>query len=103
MTEIDVVNWTYEQASAELRPAANMGEMEKALDRVTRAVRRKALERLTQQSADRQVLDCPTCNGALNVVHHCVRAPSSQNSAQFPLRGVMGFAATVSNTFARRT
>lgn len=70
MTETDVVQWTYEQATAALHPSASMGDMEKALDHVTRLVRRKALELMTQQSASRQALDCPTCSRALTVIHH---------------------------------
>ena len=51
MAEEDVVQWLYAGAQALLQGSPRMGDMEKALDRVSREVRRKALERLTQAAA----------------------------------------------------
>lgn len=68
MTEEDVAAWLYVQADAALNGSSTMGDMEKTLDRLSREVRRKALERLTQKGADQQALVCPTCHNTLNVV-----------------------------------
>ena len=70
MVEENVVQWLYEQAQTVLKDSPRMGDMEKALDRASREVRRKALERLTQEAATRQAFVCPTCKASLNVVEH---------------------------------
>ena len=70
MIEEAVVQWLYEGAQALLNGASRMGDMEKALERASREVRRKALERLAQDTADQQPFVCPTCKKALNVVEH---------------------------------
>ena len=70
MIEEDVVQWLYEGAQALLNGSTRMGNMEKALERASREVRRKALERLAQETADQQPFVCPTCKTALNVVEH---------------------------------
>jgi transcription initiation factor IIE alpha subunit len=70
MLEEDVVQWLYEGAQALLNGSTRMGNMEKALERASREVRRKALERLAQETADQQPFVCPTCKTALNVVEH---------------------------------
>jgi hypothetical protein len=70
MAEEDVVQWLYAGAQALLQGSPRMGDMEKALDRVSREVRRKALERLTQAAAAQQALVCPVCQSALQVVEH---------------------------------
>jgi len=70
MTEEDVATWLYTCADAALGGAASMGDMEKALERLSREVRRKALERLAQKAADQHALACPKCNKTLNVVDH---------------------------------
>ena len=70
MAEGDVVQWLYAGAQALLQGSPRMGDMEKALDRVSREVRRKALERLTQAAAAQQALVCPVCQSALQVVEH---------------------------------
>jgi len=70
MVEQDVVQWVYEGAQALLNGSSRMGDMEKALDRACREVRRKALERWTQETARQQPLICSTCQSALNVVEH---------------------------------
>ena len=54
MLEEDVVRWLYEGAQALLNGSTRMGDMEKALERASREVRRKALERLAQETADQQ-------------------------------------------------
>lgn len=70
MIEEDVAQWLYEGARALLNGSTRMGDMEKALERASLEVRRKALERLAQETADQQPLVCPTCKTALNVVEH---------------------------------
>ena len=70
MLEEDVVQWLYEGAQALLNGSTRMGDMEKALERASREVRRKALERLAQDAADQQPFVCPMCKRALNVVEH---------------------------------
>ena len=70
MVEENVVQWLYEEARALLNGATRMGDMEKALDRACREVRRQALERWTQATANQQPLVCPRCKAALNVVEH---------------------------------
>ena len=70
MTEIDVANWLFEKAVAVLGQAPNMGDMEKALDKVSLEIRRIALEQLVRQAAGRLPFDCPTCQKPLNVVEH---------------------------------
>lgn len=70
MTENDVADWVYEKAATLLGACADMGEMEKALDRVTLEARRLALKRLAQEAADRQPLACPKCHRALIVEQH---------------------------------
>jgi hypothetical protein len=74
MGEEDVVAWLYAQAAALIETSADMGVMEKVLDRVSLECRRRALERLVQQAANRQPLVCPNCDAALNVeAHHRAR------------------------------
>ena len=70
ISENDVVEWVYGQVSAEGTEDQNMGSLEKTIDRVTREVRRQALERLTQEAAAREVLGCPICGAMLKVVDH---------------------------------
>ena len=70
MVEEDVVQWLYEGAQGPLNGSSRMGDMEKALDRASREVRRKALERWTQETARQQSFICATCQSALNVVEH---------------------------------
>jgi len=70
MTEDDVATWLYARVDATLSESSSMGDMEKAVERLSREVRRKALERLTQKVADQHALACPKCNETLNVVDH---------------------------------
>jgi hypothetical protein len=70
MAEEDVVQWLYEGTRTLLKDSSRMGDMEKALDEASREVRRKALERLTQEAANRQPFICAKCQAALNVVEH---------------------------------
>lgn len=67
MQEDDVVSWLCDQASAVFKNPSDMGAIEKALDRVSLECRRRALQRLVQQQADRQDLNCPRCGAALLV------------------------------------
>lgn len=70
MGEEDVANWLYDKVVAALPGTHTMGDMEKAIDRQSRDVRRKVLERLTQDAASREAFDCPRCRRSLNVVDH---------------------------------
>ena len=72
--EEEVVTWLCARAAAILAPSADMGVIEKVLDRVSLECRRRALERLVQQAAARQPLLCPMCQQALTVeAHHRAR------------------------------
>jgi hypothetical protein len=66
----DVVEWACERVKANGTEDQDMGSLEKAVDRVTREVRRQVLERLAQEAADREEFGCPTCGEMLNVVRH---------------------------------
>ena len=57
ISEDDVVDWVYGQVTVEGTEDQNMGSLEKTIDRVTREVRRRALERLAQEAAAREVLE----------------------------------------------
>ena len=70
ITEADVVEWLYEAACELLEEPVGMGAMEKMIDRLTLECRRKALERLVQDAAERQNLLCPRCQQALKVEEH---------------------------------
>ena len=68
--EEDVVAWLCAQATARSAPPADMGRLEKLLDRASLECRRRALQQLVQQAADRQPLVCPVCQAALTVEAH---------------------------------
>lgn len=70
MTESDVVDWLYDEVTANGTPAETMGEMEKLVDRCTLEIRRQLLQRLTRDAADAEVLGCPYCGRMLAVVAH---------------------------------
>ena len=70
IVEGDIAEWIYTQMKTQGTTDQDMGSMEKALDRVTREVRRRVLERLTQEAAAGEEFGCPTCGRMLNVVHH---------------------------------
>jgi len=70
MSEDEVVAWLCEEASVLLEEGGGMGSMEKTLDRVSLECRRRALERLVQETANAQPLTCPRCRQALNVEEH---------------------------------
>lgn len=70
MSEDEVVAWLCEEASPLLEEGASMGTMEQTLDRVSLACRRRALERLVQQAAEVQPLECPRCKQSLKVEEH---------------------------------
>jgi len=67
MNEDDVAAWLCEKASTIVNNSADMGSIEKALDRVSLECRRRALQSLVQKAADQQELNCPTCHGVLLV------------------------------------
>jgi hypothetical protein len=67
LSEADVVAWITERVRAERREGTGMGELELAVDRVTRECRRRALESLVQEQAAAQPLVCPLCKQPLNV------------------------------------
>ena len=70
MIEKEMVDWLCEQVDATLEGAFSMGDIEKALDRTSKEVCRKALARLTQTRAVQQAFVCPQCEHDLNVVDH---------------------------------
>ncbi len=70
VVEADVAEWIYAQVQAQGTVDQDMGSMERAVDRVTREVRRSALERLTQEAAAREPFGCSTCGEMLRVVRH---------------------------------
>jgi hypothetical protein len=70
MSEDEVVAWLCEEASVLLEEGVSMGTMEQAVDRVSLACRRRALERLVQQAAAVQPLTCPRCRQSLKVEEH---------------------------------
>jgi hypothetical protein len=69
--EQDVIAWVLARLAAEGNQDMDMGSMEKAIDRLTRAVRRGALEQLVQQAADGTEFGCPVCGQRLNSVGRC--------------------------------
>ena len=70
VTEDEVVEWVYGQVAAKGTMDQDMGSLERAIDRATLEVRRRVLERLTQEAAASQELGCPNCGYMLNVVDH---------------------------------
>jgi len=70
VVEADMAEWIYAQVEALGAVDQDMGRLEKAVDAVTREVRRRVLERLTQAAATREEFGCPTCGEMLSVVRH---------------------------------
>lgn len=70
IVEADVAEWIYTQVKAQGTVDQDMGRLERAVDRVTREVCRRVLERLTQEAAAREEFGCPTCGEMLNVIRH---------------------------------
>jgi len=70
MTEAEVADWLYEEIGAEGVVDLTMGDLEKMLDRRTLEIRRRALERLTQDVADGEEFGCPNCGRMLKVTAH---------------------------------
>lgn len=66
-----------------------MGTLEKAIDRVTLEVRRRVLQRLTQEAAAGEVLGCPSCGRMLKVVDH--RRMRTVDSSFGPIRFVRSY------------
>ena len=89
MNEEDVAEWLYSEASALLDEASDMGVMEKLVDRVSVECRRRALERLVQNAAEHQPLDCPDCKRPMNV--HAYRRTRKVNSSFGTVRFVRSY------------
>jgi hypothetical protein len=70
MTENEVANWLVAKALTLLVENPNMGDMEKAVDKAAREVRRIALEQILRQKVAPIPLDCPTCHTRMNVVDY---------------------------------
>lgn len=68
--EDEVGEWVYGQVVAAGTQDRDMGSLEKAIDRATLEVRRRVLQRLTQEAAALEELGCPNCGRMLNVVDH---------------------------------
>ena len=66
----DVVGWLCAEAAALLEEGVGMGTIETMLERVSVECRRRALERLVQQAAQQQALQCPRCQSGLHVAEH---------------------------------
>lgn len=67
MNEGEVVTWLVEQVVGAVGFPADMGTLEKEVDRASLECRRQALERLVQRRADQQTQNCPTCQSELLV------------------------------------
>lgn len=70
MNEDDAVNWLYEKVATTLNGTHTMGDIEKAIDKQSIEMRRRVLERLSQDIASRTAFNCPKCKRSLNVVDH---------------------------------
>jgi hypothetical protein len=84
MVDADVVEWIYGQVKAGATEDLDMGGLERAIDGVTREVRRRVLERLTQEAAACGQFGCPACGEDLTVVRH--RQGRTVESAVGPVR-----------------
>jgi hypothetical protein len=89
IVEADVAEWIYGQVEAEGTEDQDMGSLERAVDRVTLEVRRLALERLTQEAADREELGCSRCGEMLQVTDR--RRWRTVGSAFGPIRFGRGY------------
>ncbi len=70
MNDDDVADWLYERVAATLKESHTMGDIEKAIDKQSQEMRRKVLERLSQDVASRAAFNCPKCGRSLNVVDY---------------------------------
>jgi len=84
ISETDVAEWIHARVQAQGTVDPDMGSLERVVDCVTREVRRRALERLTQEAAAREAFGCPACGDRLNVVRH--RQGRTVQSAFGPVR-----------------
>jgi len=66
MDEEKMVEWLKKEVLAVLNSPADMGAIEKALDRACMEIRRKALELIAKESAKQAPFVCPECNERLN-------------------------------------
>jgi hypothetical protein len=83
ISEDEVVEWVYGQMKAADTEDRDMGSLERTVDRVTLDVRRRVLQRLTQEAADREELGCPHCGEMLRVAEH--RRERTVNSSFGPV------------------
>jgi len=67
ISEAEVVAWILHRARAGTPAGRGMGDLELAVDEVTRECRRQALETLVQERAADPPLVCPVCTQPLNV------------------------------------
>jgi hypothetical protein len=70
VNERDIVDWLYDELSANCRLDQTMGDIERLVDERTLEMRRELVERLTQDAASREELGCPDCGRMLKVVDH---------------------------------
>jgi hypothetical protein len=70
MSEAEATEWLYASVAAGLEDTHTMGDIELAIDRQCMELRRKVLERITQDAVKRVAFLCPECHRALNVVDH---------------------------------
>jgi len=83
-SEDDMVEWVCGQVKAGGTQDQDMGSLERAVDRMTLEVRRRVLERLAQEAADREEFGCPVCGEMLTVADH--RHRRTVNSSFGPIR-----------------
>ena len=70
MNEDDAANWLYEKVAKTLSNPHTMGDIEKAIDKESMEMRRRVLQRLSQDIASHAAFNCPECKRSLNVVDH---------------------------------
>lgn len=68
MNDSQIIEHLYHELKANGDPDWNMGDMEKAVNQRTLEIRRRVLERMTQDAADDVELGCPGCGDAMRVV-----------------------------------
>ncbi len=70
MSEDEATSWLHEKVAGSLGDSFSMGDIEKAIDKQSMGIRRRVLERLSQDLASRTTFNCPKCKRSLNVVDH---------------------------------
>jgi len=89
VNQSEIIDWLYDELSANCRHDETMGELEKMVDRCTLEIRRQLLEKLTRDAAAREVLGCPDCGRMLNVVSH--QRPRTVDSTVGTIRFVRSY------------